>query len=160
MQSFATIGYDLHLDIDNVTIPAGGTNLLPTGIAAKAPDGTYLCLAAKSGLTIKKNVTPVAGVINPDDTGCITIVMNNFGTEDQTFSIGDKIAQLIVEKASTPTIQLVSSLPKTKRGADGFGSTDFITVDDLFLLDDSQFSNAKQKRCIPAPPRPYPFISF
>jgi deoxyuridine 5'-triphosphate nucleotidohydrolase len=126
-----SIGYDLHLDIDNVTIPAGGTKLLPTGIAAKAPDGTYLRLAAKSGLTIKKNVTPVAGVIDPDYTGCITIVMNNFGTEDQTFSIGDKIAQLIVEKASTPTIQLVSSLPKTKRGADGFGSTDFITVDDF-----------------------------
>ena len=65
----SSIGYDLLLDVTNITIQAGETKLLPTGIAAKAPAGTYLRIVPKSGVTIKQNVHTLAGVIDPDYTG-------------------------------------------------------------------------------------------
>ena len=36
---------------------------------------------------------------------------------------GDRIAQLILERISTPDVEEVSELDTTKRGAGGFGST-------------------------------------
>ncbi len=36
---------------------------------------------------------------------------------------GDRIAQLIIEKISTPEVEEVESLDATVRGAGGFGST-------------------------------------
>ncbi|CDW99198.1 hypothetical protein [Sporisorium scitamineum] len=39
------------------------------------------------------------------------------------FNEGDRIAQLIIEKISTPEVQEVESLDETLRGAGGFGST-------------------------------------
>lgn len=40
-----------------------------------------------------------------------------------TVNEGDRIAQLIIEKISTPEVQEVESLDETLRGAGGFGST-------------------------------------
>eukprot|EP00979_Chaetoceros_neogracilis_P018698 scaffold11035_cov595-Chaetoceros_neogracile.AAC.1 len=64
------------------------------------------------------------------------VVMRNMGSEPQQFCRGDKIAQIIVEKASMPTIELVTCLPKTTRGDSGFGSTSSVaplTMDDFVI---------------------------
>lgn len=49
-------------------------------------------------------------------------VSNPFGPVHM-FSRGDKIAQLILERVSTPPVEVVDQLPDTDRGASGFGST-------------------------------------
>jgi len=36
---------------------------------------------------------------------------------------GDRIAQLILEKCETPTIEELNIIEDTERGSDGFGST-------------------------------------
>ena len=123
-----SIGFDLHLDMDAVTVLPNSTSLLSTGIAAKAPPGTYLRIAPRSGLTVNRNMHTLAGVVDPDYTGNVVVVIRNFGTEAQTFVRGDKIAQLIVEQAMTPSIQLVPQLAETIRADSGFGSTDCIDV--------------------------------
>jgi deoxyuridine 5'-triphosphate nucleotidohydrolase len=131
-----SIGYDVHLDLEDIVLPPGETRILPTGFAAKAPAGTYLRIAPRSGLTVKRNLNTVAGVVDPDYTGCIMVVMRNMGSEPQQFCRGDKIAQIIVEKASMPTIELVTCLPKTTRGDSGFGSTSSVaplTMDDFVI---------------------------
>ena len=119
-----SIGIDIHSDMDDLVIPPGELKVILTGIAAKAPSGTYLRIAPRSGLTVRSNLHTMAGVVDPDYTGTIGVVLHNFGTVEQKISRGDRIAQIIPEKADLPGIKLVSSLKPTKRGSDGFGSTE------------------------------------
>ena len=120
-----SIGYDLHLNADqNIIIPAGTIMPLPTGIAIKCPSGTYARIAPRSGLTIKNHLTTLAGVIDPDYRGDVTVLLQNFGETHQIIKPGQRIAQLILKHASVPPINVVNTLVPTERGKDGFGSTD------------------------------------
>ena len=57
------------------------------------------------------------------DRGNVGVVLFNFGQEDFEVSMGDRIAQLILEQISmVPAVQ-VEELTETERGAGGFGST-------------------------------------
>lgn len=118
------IGYDLCSDMDDLVLNPGQTHVVQTGIAVAAPPGCYLRVAPRSGITVKKHLNTLAGVIDPDYRGNIGVVLHNFGTFDQTVQRSDKIAQLIVERADTPAIVECHSLTPTKRGTHGFGSTD------------------------------------
>ena len=73
---------------------------------------------------VKNNLHTMAGVIDPDYTGTITVILHNFGDTPQTLSRGDKIAQMIMENAGTPIILEVNNLTPTLRGENSFGSTD------------------------------------
>ena len=127
--SDGSVGYDLFSDsADNIIILPGAIATVPTGLAAAAPLGTYLRIAPRSGLTVKNHLHTLAGVIDPDFRGNITVVLQNFGTTIQTIKHGDKMAQLIIERAQTPDISVVTSLTTTSRGAHGFGSTDTIAA--------------------------------
>ena len=120
-----SVGLDIHSDMaEDVVLKPGELKVILTGIAAKAPSGTYLRIAPRSGLTVKSHLHTMAGVIDPDYTGTIGVVLHNFGSEDQTIKHGDRIAQLIPEKADLPHIRVVESLKPTKRGSNGFGSTE------------------------------------
>ena len=52
--------------------------------------------------------------------------MQNFGNEHQTVKPGQHIAQIILEQASVPPINMVNTLVPTERGKASFGSTDEI----------------------------------
>ena len=51
------------------------------------------------------------------------MVLFNFGKEDFEVSMGDRIAQLILEQISMIPAARVDELTETERGAGGFGST-------------------------------------
>ena len=121
-----SIGFDVYLDAAEVQIEPGQIQLLPTGISIKPPPNSYIRIAPRSGLTVKRHLHSLAGVVDPDYRGNITVVLQNFGNEPQIFKRGDKIAQLIVENALTPTILEVANLEDTGRGSLGFGSTDIV----------------------------------
>jgi len=98
--------------------------LIPIGIAIKMPDGVYGRVAPRSGLAVKKGIHVGAGVIDPDYRGEIHVLLFNNGKEPFEISIGDRIAQLILEKFEFHEILLVDSLSnETDRGSGGFGST-------------------------------------
>ena len=87
--------------------------LLPTGIAVQPLDGTYARIAPCSKVTVKRRLHTLAGVVDPDYTGNVTVVMHNFGDTVQHFKRGDKIAQLVVEQATTPVLVKVTLLTST-----------------------------------------------
>jgi len=66
----------------------------------------------------------LVGVIDPDYTGEIVVVIFNFGEISRTIVQGQRIAQVIFENILNPTVQIVKQLPITSRSANGFGSTD------------------------------------
>ena len=115
-------GYDLSSSED-VSIPKGTRGLVGTGIAFTVPHGTYGRIAPRSGLAVKKGIQVGAGVIDRDYTGEVKVVLFNHGDEDVDIKMGDRIAQLIIERIEMPEVKIVEELIVTMRGADGFGST-------------------------------------
>ena len=129
-----SIGYDLHLNAEkDIVIPAGTIMPITTGIAIQCPSGTYARIAPRSGLTLKNHLTTLAGVIDPDYRGDVTVLIQNFGDNHQVLKPGQRIAQLILENASTPPVNVVNDLVTTSRGTNGFGSTDPLTTHPIYL---------------------------
>ena len=63
-----------------------------------------------------------AGVIDPDYTGEIKVLLINDDKNYYQVNQGDPIAQLILEKASIPILRQVKEIPTTGRGKRGCGS--------------------------------------
>jgi dUTP pyrophosphatase len=117
-----SVGYDLY-SYESVTLPSGKRIIIDTGISFTVPDGTYGRIAPRSGLALKNGIDVMAGVIDPSYTGPVKVILFNTDSSDFKIEKGDKIAQLILEKVSTPEIKIVDKLEKTTRGTSGFGST-------------------------------------
>jgi hypothetical protein len=66
----------------------------------------------------------MAGVIDPDFTGKLQVILHNFGHTVQSIKPGQRMAQLMIENASTVPVQIVESLATTTRGNHRFGSTE------------------------------------
>ena len=119
--SAGAAGYDLYANED-VTI--GETEFTPvnTGVSVAIPPGYYGRIAPRSGLAAKHGIIIGGGVIDEDYRGELKVLMSClFGMYN--VSRGERIAQLILEKITTPELEIVDSLDDTDRGSDGFGST-------------------------------------
>ena len=118
------VGYDIAACIDEpITIVSGARKLIKTGLAITEPEGTYGRLAPRSGLSWKKKIDLGAGVLDRDYTGEVHVLVVNNGDEDFIVNHGDRIAQLILEKAAIVPVVEVEELTETVRGSNGFGST-------------------------------------
>ena len=115
-------GLDL-FSCENGIIEPHSKKMIDIGISVKIPYGYYGRIASRSGLTIKKSIDVGAGVIDSDYRGNISVILFNHGDERFTFNIGDKLAQLIIEKIAHVNIITVNTLDYTNRGTRGFGST-------------------------------------
>jgi dUTP pyrophosphatase len=104
-------------------IGAGNFALVKTDIKVKIPEMHYGRIAPRSGLTLKYGLNIGAGVIDSDYRGTVGVIIFNHGSADFVVGVGDRIAQLIIERISIPQIKVVSSLDDSSRGAGGFGST-------------------------------------
>jgi deoxyuridine 5'-triphosphate nucleotidohydrolase len=117
-----SIGYDIYA-VKDTQIPQNGNQLVETGLAMTPPKGSYIRIAPRSGLALRNKIQIDAGVIYPDYTGEIKVLLSNRSTKPFQVSKGDKIAQVILEKAESAPIQVVDSLKSTNRGDKGFGSS-------------------------------------
>lgn len=115
-------GYDLFANAD-LTITAKGKALVDTGIAIAIPAGYYGRIAPRSGLAHKFFIDVGAGVIDADYRGNVGVILFNFGEKDFAVKVGDRIAQLLIEKIANPDVVEVESLDDTVRKDGGFGST-------------------------------------
>ena len=116
-------GYDLY-STENKVVPAKGKVVTDTQISIATPPGTYGRIAPQSGLAAKNMVTTGAGVIDTDYRGIVFVLLFNHSDQDLEMKQGDRIAQLILEKITTPKIEQVNNLGETVRGSQGFGSID------------------------------------
>lgn len=119
-------GADLYACLEApLTIAPGETAWVTTGLALEVPEGCAGLVYARSGLATKRGLAPAnkVGVIDSDYRGEITVVLYNHGSEAQTISSGERIAQLIITPVLTPAYTETDRLSETLRGTGGFGST-------------------------------------
>ena len=115
-------GYDIFA-YTTLNIQAKSRAMVPTGVAALAPPGTYIRIAPRSGLAFK-GIDVAAGVVDPDYRGEIKVILINNSDDTMKITPGLRIAQLILERIiTTADVVQVESLPATCRGSQGFGST-------------------------------------
>lgn len=115
-------GMDLYC-LEAMTLAPSERGQVKTGIAIAIPAGYVGLIWDKSGLSHKKGIKTLGGVVDADYRGEVFVGLVNVGTEAYTFEVGDKLAQLLVQKVEHPEIREVTSLTETVRGANGFGST-------------------------------------
>jgi len=125
-QTAGASGMDLRADVEEeITIPALGRALVPTGIAVAIPPGMEGQVRPRSGLAIKSGVTCLnaPGTIDSDYRGEIRVVLVNLGGEPFRVRRGDRIAQLVFSPVARVTWVEVGALDCTPRGEGGFGHT-------------------------------------
>lgn len=121
--SLAAAGYDLYAS-QAAIIKARGQGLVSTDVSFTVPVGTYGRIAPRSGLAVKNGISTGAGVVDRDYTGEVKVVLFNHSENDFEVKVGDRVAQLILEKiVEDAEVVIVESLEESARGAGGFGST-------------------------------------
>lgn len=119
-------GADLYACLEEaVTIEAGKTVFVPTGLALAVPRGCAGLIFARSSLGSKRGLAPAnkVGVVDSDYRGQVMVALHNHGAEAQTVAPGERIAQLVITPVFTPGFMEVDVLDDTQRGTGGFGST-------------------------------------
>lgn len=108
-----------------VTIHAGTTEFIPTGIAMAIPAGLVGLIYARSGLACKKGLAPAnkVGVIDSDYRGEIIVALHNHSAEDIIIENGERVAQMVIAPYFFAEYEETEDLEQTERGAGGFGST-------------------------------------
>ena len=108
------------------TLAPGERAIIPTGISIALPDGYVALVHPRSGLAINHGVTLVntPGTIDAGYRGEIACIMINHDPKESiSFSKGDRIAQLVIQKVERANFIEVEDLPGSGRGSGGFGST-------------------------------------
>jgi dUTP pyrophosphatase len=120
-------GTDLIACIDApLTLEAGETHLIPSGIAIALPQADMVAkIYPRSGLGHKHGIVlgNSVGIIDADYRGQIFVSLRNQSQKSYTITPGVRIAQLVIMPIYRPIWQHVDSLPDTTRGSGGFGST-------------------------------------
>ena len=76
--SVGAVGYDLY-STDEVVIPPTHRALVGTSVAMVLPPGVYGRVAPRSVLAVKHGFQVGAGVVDPDFTGVVKVVLVNHG---------------------------------------------------------------------------------
>jgi dUTP pyrophosphatase len=119
-------GYDLIAAEHAELLPAGGRQLVGTGISIALPAGYAGLVLPRSGLASRHGVTVInaPGLIDAGYRGEVRVAMVNHDPhEPYTITPGDRIAQLVVIPVTKVTWREVTELPPSERGTGGFGST-------------------------------------
>lgn len=117
-------GADMHA-AEAVTLEPGQRMLVGTGIAIALPDGYAAFVHPRSGLAAKHGITIVnaPGTVDAGYRGEIKVNLLNTGSERHRIEVGDRIAQLIVQRVERVRFVEVERLPGSDRGERGHGST-------------------------------------
>lgn len=123
---YSDAGADLFAWFENgaeeCEIYPGDQKMIDTGIAVKIPGG-YAGFVynrssqGKKGITIPHSV----GIIDSDYRGTIKVILKNLGEDPYKIKLGDRIAQLVVQKVELMAFH--DTWNDTQRGTGGFGST-------------------------------------
>lgn len=125
-------GYDLfaysaegYKDDEQWLVKPGEVVKVHTGIAVAIPENCFIGIYARSGLGIKSGIVPsnCVGVIDSDYRGEIIVALYNHSFNTFEFKKGDRIAQMILHEYKNISMEIVSDLDETERGAGGFGSS-------------------------------------
>lgn len=100
--------------------------LVPTGVAIALPAGYVGLVHPRSGLAAKQGVTVLnaPGTIDAGYRGEIKVPLINLDPEHTVrFEVGDRIAQLVIQRYVEARFVPAETLPGSDRAERGFGST-------------------------------------
>jgi dUTP pyrophosphatase len=110
--------------VEDAIVPAKGYKIIEIGVKlAYITPGYWFRVEGRSGVGFKRHIFPHGGIIDNPYRGDLGIKLYNFGTEDQVFKAGDKIAQLVVYPLIQANLEWVDQVTETKRGEKGLGSS-------------------------------------
>lgn len=117
-------GFDLYCDAELVIEPSTFVDV-PLGVAIKVPEGTWGLLTARSSTLRKHGLMVAQGVIDCGYTGPLFAGVWNMTDEPVKVEPGMRLVQYILMTNASLDVeaQQVDELPKTDRGASGFGSS-------------------------------------
>ena len=120
-------GLDLRACIDApITIEAGQTVLIPTGLAIHIGDPSYAAMILpRSGMGHKNGIVlgNLVGLIDSDYQGQLMVSTWNRGQSAFTLNPMERLAQLIIVPVLQVGFNVVEEFGDSERGAGGFGST-------------------------------------
>jgi dUTP pyrophosphatase len=117
-------GADL-FSVEEVTIPAGERRDVGTGLALAIPWGYAGFVQPRSGLAFKHGIMVVnsPGLIDAGYRGEVRVSLYNSGKDPFVVRVGERIAQLVVQRVEDAEFVATVDLPETVRGEGGFGSS-------------------------------------
>ncbi len=120
-------GLDLRACIDApITIEAGQTVLIPTGLAIHIGDPSYAAMILpRSGMGHKNGIVlgNLVGLIDSDYQGQLMVSTWNRGQSAFTLNPMERLAQLIIVPVLQVGFNVVEEFVDSERGVGGFGST-------------------------------------
>ena len=118
-------GMDLRACLtEPLTVQAGETHLIPTGIAIHIGDpGLAAVLLPRSGLGHKHGIVlgNLVGLIDSDYQGQLFVSCWNRGDAPFTIQVGERIAQMIIVPVVRAHFEIVEEFATSVRGTGGFG---------------------------------------
>jgi dUTP pyrophosphatase len=115
-------GLDLYTP-RNVIVPARRRLIIPLDICIELPENTFGHVLPRSGLAVKQGIHVGAGVIDEDYRGNVGVLLFNLSDYDVEFKKGERIAQLVIKKYESVTVEEHADLSSTVRSGKGFGSS-------------------------------------
>ncbi len=120
-------GLDLRACLDgNITIAAGETVLIPTGLAIHIDDPSLAAvLLPRSGLGHKHGIVlgNLVGLIDSDYQGQVFVSCWNRSQTAFDIAIGERIAQMVFVPVAQVEFEQVEEFSSSERGSGGFGHT-------------------------------------
>jgi dUTP pyrophosphatase len=119
--------FDLY-SIEQITIPAFGRALVPTGIVLDIPEGFEVQIRSKSGLALNQGLMVLnsPGTIDQGYIGEIKVIIFNTNNHSVIIERGMKVAQAVlanVVSGKFVTLNKIENVDQKERGSNGFGST-------------------------------------
>jgi dUTP pyrophosphatase len=118
-------GMDLRAMLDTeLTLAAGETKLIPTGIAIHVADPSLAAvILPRSGLGHKHGIVlgNLVGLIDSDYQGPLMVSCWNRSDTPFTLSLGERLAQLVFVPVVQAQFTLVDEFERSDRGEGGFG---------------------------------------
>jgi len=117
-------GLDL-TSVEDMVLQPEEVKLVPTGWKMAVPMGFEIQIRPRSGLALKNKIMVLnsPGTVDCHYRGEVKVILYNEGKEPFEIKVGDRIAQMVINKVELWEPELREKLSETDRGDGGMGST-------------------------------------
>lgn len=139
-------GLDLQAT-EEMEIPAGSRAKIATGLAFEIPEGFVGLIWDRSGISSKKGLKVLGGVIDSGYRGEVFVTLANVSREPVLVEEGEKIAQMLIQRVEKVDIESTEELSESDRGSRGFGSSDYPvdkTLEEIDYLPEEQSDDQQE----------------
>jgi len=115
-------GLDLY-SREKVVLQPGQRHSFKLGFALELPIDTVALMWDRSGMATKYGIHSMAGVIDSNYRGEVNVLLHNTSDQNYAIEVGDKIAQMLIQKYESAEFEVVDELQDSERGDKGWFSS-------------------------------------